>query len=255
MPTEPGPLLAMVALSSERLPAVDTLRDAFAARQPEWEEATATGENGVLFFALDGEETRAFVALMPMPIPWDDLEGPCATAWWWDEATEAMQSHTHHVVVSLLGGEGDPVERHLVLTDLVATVTELTDAVGVYWGSGTVVHEPAAFRDAAADLTPDEVIPMLWIDLRIEPLDAGGYRFFTTGLAAFDQLEIEIDRFETDPDDLYEFLVSIVHYVLTSGNTIADGETIGRDADERIAATHEPSMFDRAGPVLKLGLT
>ena len=28
---------------------------------------------------------------MPAPIPWSNLEGPCATAWWWPDATEKMK--------------------------------------------------------------------------------------------------------------------------------------------------------------------
>lgn len=252
MPDEPGPLLAMVALSSERMPDADALVAAFSARAPECEVTEVEAKDGTLFCKLDGD--LAFVSLMPAPIPWEDLEGPCATSWWWPEATEVMRGHAFHAIVSLMGGEGDVVDRHLLLTQLVSAVTETTDAVGIYWGAGTVVHEPEPFREQAEGMTRETIQPILWIDPRIEQIDEDepAFRFFTTGLEAFGHLEIEIDEFRQDPNELFEFLLSIIDYVLTSGKTISAGETIGRTEDERIAVSVGPSIFDR-GEVMKFG--
>lgn len=90
-------LLAMVALNSATLPEASVVTASFAERCP---ECTVPGDieakDGTLVFRLNGN--MAAVSLMPAPIPWSDLEGPCATAWWWPEATTRMKAHKAHVI-------------------------------------------------------------------------------------------------------------------------------------------------------------
>ena len=38
-------------------------------------------------------------------------------------------------------------------------------AAGIYWGNGTLVHEPQAFRAQADGLTVEHLVPQLWIDM------------------------------------------------------------------------------------------
>jgi hypothetical protein len=245
-------LLAMVALNTPELPAPATVLATFAERCPDAPAPGDLGEqDGIVIFHLDDEMVA--ISLMPAPIPWSDLEGPCATAWWWPEATERMRGHNSHVIVALMGGSDVVVERHLRLSHLIAAVAAHADAAGVYWGAGTVVHEPAAFVEQTANLTPKRLEPLLWIDMRLEQNKDGSFRYFTTGLAAFGHLEIEIDRSRREPKEIFDFCYGIVKYVLT-GAVIKDNETIGRSAEEKIRVRHQPSMFDR-GTVMKLAFT
>jgi len=64
--------------------------------------------------------------LMPAPIPWSALEGPCATAWWWPEATEKMKHHHSHIILALAGESGNLVQRHVTLTHFTAAVAPET---------------------------------------------------------------------------------------------------------------------------------
>jgi hypothetical protein len=254
MPDEPGPILAMIALNSPRMPSGSTILATFKKLCPDCPEAML-GEGDGATITLDLDGGMAFVSLMPAPIPWSELEGPCATAWWWPEAAERMKAHTHHAVVALMGEAGDAVERHVLLSHLVSAVAMHADAAGIYWGAGTIVHDPDAFQEQVANLSPNDVEPQLWIDMRLEQNDDGSFRYFTTGLTSFDRPEIEIDRSSQNPQEILEFCHAIVCYLLNNRVDIAEGETIGRSDDEKIRITYEPSMFERDGNVMKLAYT
>lgn len=177
-------LLAMVALNSPSLPSPQALFKMLP--QADVDENSLHAKNDVYVFGLG--EDNATVALMPVPIPWSNLEGPCATAWWWSEASEKMKNHTHHVLVALLGQGDDLVKRYMTLTQLTAAVASLTDAAGVYWGSGTLVHDPQVFIEQTDNMTSDDLPLHLWIDFRLETNDDGSCRLFTTGMKAFGKM-------------------------------------------------------------------
>jgi Domain of unknown function (DUF4261) len=246
----PAPLLAMVALRSSYFPTAGKLLEALRRVTPAAELGAPTGAHNALAFELNGNHTA--VGLMPAPIPWTELEGPCATAWWWPEATEMMRDHTHHAIVLLTHVMGSAATRHVDLTHLAAAVAETSDAVGIYWGGGTLVHKPEHFIDEAKQLAHGDVAPHLWIDMRLEQNDDGSYRFFTTGMSQFQKPEIEITRTTKPPPDVLAFCHDMVHYILSRDKSIADGETVGRTGDERIKVSHGPSMLDERQTVMRL---
>jgi hypothetical protein len=92
--------LAMIALNSPRIPGSTTIIAEFDKRSPDGPKLALTEKKDTTYmFDLGG--STAFVSLMPAPIPWSDLEGPCATAWWWPEAAECLQNHKDHAIVGL----------------------------------------------------------------------------------------------------------------------------------------------------------
>ena len=206
-------------------------------------------ENG---FILGLGRDHAAVALVPVPIPWSKLEGPCATAWWWPQAAEAMRGHSAHALVALAGETGNPLQRHITLTHLVAAVLSHTDAVGVYWGGGAVVHSPEAFLEQAQDFSPENLPIPLWIDFRVEPNDDGSHRLYTTGMNAFGKPEIEILHSAQQAAEIFNFASSIAEYVITRNPNIEAGHTVGRSPTEKIPATYGPSMWDDTLTVLRL---
>ena len=100
-------------------------------------------EDGTMTFTIG--EAIGTVALMPVPIPWSDLEGPAESAFMWREAAAVLRPHRAHLLVSLIGQTGSPVERKLRLTRLAAAVAQVTQALGVYWGDGPAVHSRELF--------------------------------------------------------------------------------------------------------------
>jgi hypothetical protein len=246
-------LVAMLALYSGELPDTRSFLKSLGRVFPDAPRPGKIQEDeGQILFPFGGNQ--AVVGLMPVAIPWSDLEGPCETAWWWPEAAACMSCHTSHLIVALMGSSGDVKERHVRLTHLVAALAEHAHAAGIYWGNGTLVHEPQAFRAQADGLTVEHLVPQLWIDMRAERNGDGSNRFFTTGMHAFSQLEIEIERTTLGAEPLLDLIYPTIDYILTSGVRIRPGETLGRSATEQIKVTYGPSMFESRDKVMKFAL-
>jgi hypothetical protein len=164
-----------------------------------------------------------------------------------------MRAHTHHFIVTVLGGTIPPVERRVILTRIVAALLRNSDAVGVYWAEGTLVHEPASFLEQAEGISETQIPGPLWIDVRVEKNDdaAKTLRCFTTGLEPLGHMEIEVSRSRLKPQELLEFVGDTACYIVNNNTPIKDGETLGRTADEKFKVRHAKSMFDR-GQVMRI---
>ena len=191
-------LLSMVALDTPSLPLQQEMLETLASLSgTAVKPKTVEAQESTLTFPF-GDNTAA-VALVPAPIPWSNLEGPCETAWWWPEAGARMRGHNSHLLVGLGGEGGDAVRRSLALTHLTAAVAAHVDAAGIYWGGGGLVHDPQVFLEEARSASPENLPLHLWIDFRIEANDDGTLRLFTTGMKALDKMEIEIPRSRHEP--------------------------------------------------------
>ena len=243
-------LLSMVALDTPSLPRQQELFETLASLSgatvnPKIVEAKESS----LVFLLGG--SRAAVALVPSPIPWSNLEGPCEIALWWPEAGARMRGNNSHILVALGGENDDAVQRSVALTHLTAAVAAHVDAAGIFWG-GSLVHDPQVFLGEARSASPEKVPLHLWIDFRIEQNDDGTLRLFTTGMKALDKMEIEIPQSRHEPKNLFDFAYSIASYLFSRGAEIRDGHTVGCCENEKVMATHAPSMLDSQMTVLRL---
>jgi hypothetical protein len=241
-------LLAMVVLNKPSMPSPQALFNMLPKNAVDANSLHIKNDAFVFGFG----ENNAAIALMPTPIPWSNLEGPCATAWWWPKASEKMKNHTSHILITLLGKESDLVKQNIMLTQLTAAVASLTDAAGIYWGAGTLVHAPNVFIEQSRELIPGDLPLHLWIDFRVEANDDGSYRLFTTGMKAFDKMEIEIPHSQREPKEVFDFAYAIADYIITRNPKIDDGHTIGRSETEKVKAVYSPSMWDSKVTVLRL---
>ncbi len=249
--------MAIVATSSARLPNASQIIAAAAektsrnggflrslfGRRPRTSDQ-CSWKSGILMFPR--EDAQVLVTLLPVAIPWSSLAGPCATSWWWPEATACMEQHACHFFVVLRGGSLDSVERRIILTRLTAAIVRESDAVGVYWGEGTLVHEPGEFLRQAESASPHHIPGTLWIDVRVEEYEDGSLRCFTTGLAPLGFLEIEVRKSYLASDELMSFVGDTACYIVNNRLHIADGETMGHTATEQYQVRDGPSMFDRS---------
>jgi hypothetical protein len=245
------PLIAMIPLGKGVLPDISAVVEVLSRQHPDDLPSEATrGMESAVFRWGPGPVA---VALKSEPIAWEELEEACQAAWWWEGAAEQLRGHAAHLLVSLAPSGEDAIGRHLRLTRVVAAILSQCDATGVYWPNGAVVHPSAAFREQAAELSRDNLNPMLWIDLRIVPNYSETLSLYTTGLAAFSRPEIEIASTQHAPAEIYELCGEVISYLLASGEEIADGGVISRSDDEQIEVHYGPSMFDEDAEVLQLG--
>jgi hypothetical protein len=210
-------------------------------------------DNGILTLQLDDELIA--VAPMPVPYPWSDLQGPCATSWLWPRGTSAtsVEKHRTHVLVTAIGGNAPPVERRLALTQVVAAAAELPGVMGVYWPEGTLVHYPPLFVKMARAATSPKGPPLyLWVDFRVGRNPDGTSALFTTGLRPLGRLEVEVPRIAMPPGELRDWAVNIAYYLLENGDRVKDGDTIGMSATQKIRIRHRPGSFGQKGTVMQL---
>ena len=74
-------------------------------------------KDGIL--SLEIGEASVIMAKMPAPIPWSDLEGPCATSILWKNAASDVKQHSVHWIVTVRA-ELEPLPLSRLLTQATA---------------------------------------------------------------------------------------------------------------------------------------
>jgi hypothetical protein len=198
-----------------------------------------------------GDATIAYT-LVPRPIPETQLAGPCATAWYWPQASDTLRDHQAHLLITLVDEGRDAIDKSIRLTQFAAAVAQVTSARAVLWAPAGLVHEPAAFIEQAAQTERDDLPLYLWIAFRLEPADEGGHRMFTTGLEAFDRSELEVDRTAGDPQRLLDDVYNVTHYHLTDSSPIKDADTVGLADGRQMRAQHQESLLGDGRQIVRL---
>jgi len=243
--------LALVMLEEAELAEFEAVARYVGEHYADAPEMTIAGSTENMFTCTLGDYTAA-ATLVPKPIPWSQLEGPCATAWYWPTAAEALRDHQAHLLVTLVDEGGKEIPKSTALTQLVAGLLGNSRSCGVFWGPGRLVHPPRAFLEQAAQLASDDLPLFLWVDFRVERTDAGGTRLYTTGLESLGYTELEVVEFMGEPQTLLEYAYNIAHYQLSQGKDINEGDTIGLTDEIQMVAHRGPSMFDEALEVVAL---
>lgn len=243
------PVICMVALKEMKdLKHDELLKLYYEIRNPN-SIANIEEKNGTYIFDINGD--MGLISFMPAPIPWNDLDGPCATAWYWPEATNVMKSHSAHVIISIIPKNGhiNIINRIIEVTCIAASVAQSLDALGVYWGSGTVVNEKELFIEETKKINSDYFPLNLWIDFRIQSMN-GLTNIITTGMNAFGHKEIEIIKSRVKATELLNFTYNIASYLIEKGPVVKDGDTVGDDEKKRIKVKFRPSVWKREGSVM-----
>lgn len=196
-------------------------------------------------------EDSVIMALTDVPIPWGDLEGPCATSWLWKDATEVMKAHRGHAIVFLQTGRGTQLEQSILLTKVIAAAAEFLKGTGVYWGEGSVVLPPDQWQKLALDATTDHPPLPAWIEFRAARSADAKISVLTTGLEHFGGMEVEVIDSRHNFKDVLNVVMGVAHITI-KGEKISDGDTVGGDADTKIKVRHEKSVWDREGKVLRI---
>jgi hypothetical protein len=243
--------LALVAVAEPELPSPEAVRNSLVGLAPEAQLLELTSQTSGMATFQWGDATAAYT-LVPRPIPWSQLEGPCEVAWYWPDAAQKMREHAAHLLVTLVDEGRDDVAKSLCLTQFTAAIVENCQAVGVVWAAAGLVHPPDGFMDLARDLSR-ELLPLhLWIDFRLMPSDDGSLSLFTTGLEAFDRREIEVLCYHGEAQSLMDHAYNVAHYAIDHVALIKDGDTMGLPGEVQATVRHAKSKLDDGRDVLQL---
>lgn len=210
-----------------------------------------SAEENTLAFNVAGAEV--VIGTMPAPVPWSDLEGPCATSILWPAAAPVLQCLTHHAIVTVRG-ELNPVALSTVLTQVTAAVMATTPGTpGVFWTNAALLVPKDMFIDFAVKIMPLGPPLTIWVDCRVGWTEVDAFSAgFTTGLAELGLMELEAENATEPPAELRKRFEAIARYLLENGQVISDGDTLGESADEKIRVVYGPSAFGIEGTVMRL---
>ncbi len=212
----------------------------------------ADGEDSDGSISFRVGEADVVLARMPAPIPWSELEGPCATSILWPNAAADVKAHTVHWIVTV-SGEMDLLANARLLTQVSASALGACDAaIGVYWGNATLLVPKALFIDFTREILPQGPPLHIWVDFRVGRTPEGKSSGFTNGLQALGHMEFEAAQSPKPPAKLRDRLCALAGYVLEHGPVIRDGDTVGDDAAERIRIVHGRSEFGLEDEVKRL---
>lgn len=210
------------------------------------------GEQDIIS-VVRGDETIGFLAHIPAPIPGGEAEDNAEGNFLWPEGRGEVASHRAHVIVTNVGADDQlPIPSAISVSRLALVALRLFDGIGVYWGNASVCNSRAVFEDFCAEISSEHLPVPVWLRFQLVQPTEDGFGMYTLGMSQFDLMDIEVDCCTLDIGDLFEFVSSIAHYLIQSGPVIADGNTVGGSAEERIRVRHRPSMIDKTKKVYKI---
>lgn len=240
----------MVLLREQKPLPVAAIEQELRRRYPELEASVTHDDAATPSFELT--KGQLILGSMPAPVPWTDLEGPCATSVIWKNAAEEVKAHQAHIIVTV-SSNLDPVEKSILLTQCTAAVLAACDAaIGVYWGNSTLVVPKKIFVDFAEEVLPHGPPLDIWVEFRVGWTTNTTSAGFTQGMEALGHMEMEVLEIPEKPAELRQRLQDLASYLLQNGPVIGDGHTVGQDATEKIRVAYSESSFGNARRVMRL---
>ena len=202
-----------------------------------------------LTFTLNGELVA--LVFIPMAIPSGDIEDTAEYAYNWPTAADDLKEHQAHILVSIVKGGDDQVERFRIFSQLICSILRTTNSVGVYKGNQSLLIPRPDYLEAA-DVIQKGGLPLnLWIYIGLRHVD-GLNSGYTYGLKEFKKKELEIIDSHKSPDEIREFLFNISYYVLENDIEFEDGQTCGLSETDKIPITRSAGELVE-GETFKLG--
>ena len=203
------------------------------------EEYDASEERDDDALVFEVGDMLAAVSLATYPIPNGEAEVNAENNYMWEDAVKAAKEHRAHIMVAVLGKEEDLLEKGKLFTKLVSACCRQKYTTGVY--TSGVVFEPRFYEDFANMMQEDELPIFNWIWFGLWRSE-NGINGYTYGMDVFGKEEMEVLDTDANPNDLRDFLASLVSYVLENNVELHDGETIGFSEDDKHTITRSPGV-------------
>lgn len=189
----------------------------------------------------DAEGFRIVVSLMPYPVPNGEAEHFAKANYMWRDAEKVVAGHKAQILVCILGDNPDIMAKGRLFVKIACCALKQEKALALY--SEGAVYEPRMFIDCSR-MIKDYTLPIMnlvWFGLYGDGKQAGVY---TYGMRRFgrEEIEVYVDANKADLEELRAFVLNIAVYVLDSGVTLRDGETIGFSAEQKLPITVSPGI-------------
>ncbi len=235
---KPAILIAMVLLPDESSFALKRLIDDFAAYY--YETIVAEGDDVASAFTLQNEQVG--LMCIDKPVPSEDIEFTAPYTYTWKTASADLKNHQAHVVISLMGGNPDTVERFKLQTRLISSVLRTTDAIGVFNGEQSLLIPKHLYLQQAEQMSSTTLPVNLWVHFGLRT-QGGLNNGYTYGLRTFVKEEMEILNSDEDIYQIFELLVHTTQYVLLDNVTFKPGQTLGFTQQQKLKIGYSAGNF------------
>lgn len=255
---ESGKRVAMVLLDSAGLPAPADVVAAYGALARAGEPVPRVlqepvREDAQVFQFAD--DAYFLVMEMPGPIPEGEAEGMA------DHSVARLgegwkvPEQRRHLVVLMADAPGRPLlETQRRFTWALAAVTQATPAAtGVYLGDGHVTHPRDFFLSAAKG---EELATHLTVWNGVSIAGAGEDRvsLVSLGMEPLGQPNLRVTAPREQGPEAMAYLFDLLTYAVRRGAPVPEGETVGRDAVQRLKVRYEPSPVEPDEQVWRVDL-
>lgn len=227
-----GPFIAFVLLKEADWDC-QKLRSAL---QQDWDLTVKESDQTEDSLIIEQDGIMTAVNLIKAPVPDEEAEKNAANNYLWPEAVQTVRAHQAHLLIAALGS-APALAMGQLFTKICASACAQDQVLGVYT-SGTVFR-PEFYREAAMMMKYGDLPVLNWIYFGLYGSETGMCAY-TYGLEAFGKDEMEILDSAGGPEELRDFLLDIVCYVLDQNVVLNDGETLGFTADQKLPITRRP---------------
>jgi hypothetical protein len=216
-----------------------------------WDEpitpASGSGEDGALSFSVGERNT---LILMPVAAPVPDGEAEAMAGYSISSLGTDWQPSPHNaqIIATLQEEDTHPSTRRLLrFSRLLAGVIDGVDGVvGIYCGEAHATHDPDFFRDMAME---ESMLPVhLWNGVSIAANEER-VSLLSLGGKQLGQPDLKLTGPRADGAALIDFFFNLLEYAAKRGEPVAEGETVGRSAEEKLVVRHEPSPISEGETV------
>lgn len=253
--------LAFVLLPDPVLPGPGALGQIFARYAPGDEvlhvvmgdQGTDKDAGDVLELQLDSGE-RSFVALMPAPVPDGEADEGARFSLSSFRGQGELPPHRAHLIVPWqTGAETPPVEQVRRFIAVLASIAEVTDAIGIYWGNAGATHHADFFLSVAAEQDLMSTLALM-SGVSIAHEEDGRLSMLSLGMQQLDLPDLLLVASGDSPNDQLATLYDLIGYLAERGEPIPEGQTVGRTKDERCPVRYVPSPIDPSLQVWRVEL-
>ncbi len=249
--------LAFVLLSKPVMPKEVEVARAYAhfaeGESLRVEGTKSDGTTPVAMFDL-GTHGTAFVALMQAPVPKGEADAAArfslsslGTGW-------KLPPHQAHLVVTLKFGAGDkPVETLQRFTSLLAAVTQVSPAVGVYWGEAQATHDPKFVVEVAANPAVFARL-VLWNGVSLANEGTARVSLLSLGMKQLGLPNLLLTVPRAKSGEALATLFDLLGYVMDRGSPLPEGDTVGPTEHDKWKVHYVASPIDPKEQVWRVEL-
>lgn len=178
-------------------------------------------ENNLLL--LKEENHQCLIYPVPSPIPTEEAMQYAQKNSMWENAVEVVRQHQSRILIAVWGNE-KLSDQAIFFVKVMASCAKLSDSLAVNYAG--ILFEPDYYTHYS-EMIYEGYFPiynLVWFGIDYASKGVSGY---TDGMRLFGKYELEVLDAYLEPENLYEFLISLASYLIEENVDLKDGDSIG----------------------------